>query len=200
MTSSEIISICYDSIKKNQYIHIPDELLFSLENEHIDAIINEFSGHQMIKLPTPEIDFFEWLKTIDLDVWNDLWLDEESPFEKYLISIDLLPLLLSKDGRGFPICDLINNDNYYFTEHQMVDEESKIVIETARELFRQNKNLTIAQLLALEISINPIDIWHFAYKHKIELNDAKKAVEVLVADNALVHLTKAEHIANFINF
>jgi len=54
-------------------------------------------------------------------------------------------------------------------------------------------------LLALEISVSPIDIWHFAYKHKVPLRDAKAAVAQLVDDHALVHITDAEHLARFIN-
>jgi len=199
MNITEVIKLFYASIKQNKYIDIPEDILLILEVEHIKAILKEFSGHQMIKLPRKEILFFEWLKENDIKIWNDLW-NSVAPNEKYLVSINLLPLLLDQEGRGFPICDLLENDNYYFTEKQMVDEESKIIIETARELFRQNKQLTIAQLLALEISFAPIDIWHFSYKYKINLEEAKKAVEILVSDNALVHLKSAEHLAHFIEF
>jgi len=108
--------------------------------------------------------------------------------------------VVNKDGRGLPICDLQTTDNYFFSIDNMVDEESKIIIEVAEELCRQNKPLTIPQLLAFEISFEPIDIWHFAYKHKIELGVAKNAVEQLVNDGALVHLKEYEYLIPFIHF
>ena len=56
------------------------------------------------------------------------------------------------------------------------------------------------QLLALQISAEPIDIWHFAYKNKFEIETAKKAAESLVEDNALVHFKEAEYLAQFVDF
>jgi hypothetical protein len=53
--------------------------------------------------------------------------------------------------------------------------------------------------LALEISMGAIDIWHFAYKHKIDLTQAKKAVSDMVDDGVLVHLTESEHLIPFLH-
>jgi len=198
MKKNNFIEICYKSLKKYNYIYFTDREFSSLVEDTVNEILNEFSGKCMLRLPEEEIIFFEWLKENDFAVWNDIWNDEIS--ETYLVSIDLLPVIMNLDGRGFPICDLQTVDNYYFSINNMVDKESKILIEASQELFKNNKSLTPAQMLALEISLEPIDIWHFAYKHKIKLEVAKEAVNLLVADNALVHLKEAEYITTFVNF
>ena len=181
-------------------VHLTDEQLFKLSNDEVNFIVNKFASKLMIKLPIAEINFFEWLKTNDLDVWNDMWDDSIFENELYIVSITFLPHILDDSGRGFPICDLRNNDNYYFHINNMVDEESKIIIDSAKELFKRMQKITVAQLLAIEISIAPIDVWHFAYKHKIKLDDAKKAVQELVEDEALVHITQAEYLLPFLPF
>ena len=66
-----------------------------------------------MKLPPSEISFFEWLKKNDNIVWNDLWNEDE---DLYQVSIDLLPQF-SDNRNGFPICDLQDGLNYYFTDH-----------------------------------------------------------------------------------
>lgn len=189
-----------DTIKKriadNGYIYFTEQELSVLDLETLVAITNIFSGKELCLLPKSEIAFFEWLKVNAHDVWKDIWGDEAD----YLISIDLLHTVLDTNGRGFPICDLQSVDNYFFTIENMPNEEAKIAIDVARERFMQKEEMTPAQMLALEISLSPIDIWHFAYKHNIPLAEAKHAVQELVDDEALVHLTKAEYITPFINF
>jgi hypothetical protein len=188
-------------------VHLGDEQLFNFSVDEINFIVSEFGGKRMVKLPQAETIFFEWFKINDPDVWDDLWNDnkyDEEDYavsdELYSVSITLLPYILDDSGRGFPICDLINNDNYYFHIDNMIGEESKIIIDSAKELFRNTQKITIAQLLAIEISIAPIDIWHFAYKHKLNLNEAKKSVQELIDDDALVHLTQAEYLIQFLPF
>lgn len=200
-----IIELINQNIIEN-CVQLPDEQLFNFSNEEIDFIVSKFGGKLMIKLPQTEIIFFEWLKINDPDVWDDIWNnnnyadEDDTNDELYSVSIILLPYILDDNGRGFTICDLINNDNYYFHIDNMVGEEAQIIIDSAKKLFKQTQKITIAQLLAIEISIAPIDIWHFAYKHKLNINEAKKAVQELVDDDALVHLTQAEYLMPFIPF
>jgi hypothetical protein len=181
------------------YIKLSDEEWNTLDADQILEILNTYGGKRMMLLLEAEIAFFEWLKQNDEPVWNDLWLADDDT-QPYLVSVDLLPVVLNKDGRGFPICDLQTTDNYFFSIKNMVDEESKLMIEAAKELFQKRRPMTAAQLLALEISLDPIDIWHFAYKHHIALSEAKQAVASLVEDNALVHLKEAEYVTPFIHF
>jgi len=148
-------------------------------------------------LPDSEIKFFDWLKENDKDVWVDLW-DNESE-EPYLVGIAFLPLLIDKK-RGYPICDLNLNDNYYFTKDHIVDKESEILLSSIQKRVMENQPISIAQKLLLQISLFPTDIWHFAYNNKITIADAKKAVETLIDDNVLVHLKDAEFLSAFVDF
>lgn len=186
---------CLREHKAKDFIEFPEEMFSQIDDTIAKRIVAELKHRALFKLPKYEIEFQEWLKENDPKVWNDLWSCELH--EPYVVSIIFLPNLVERDGRGFPICDLEHNDNYFFNEKHMTDEESKVYIETSRNRFQAKQKLTPAQLLALEISIGPIDIWHFAYKYNISIEMAKSAVEDLKGDFALVHLTDAEHLAKF---
>lgn len=195
MDTKDAIMWCLREHKEKEYIEFPKEMFAQLDEKLAKKIVAELKHRALFKLPDYEIEFQEWLKENDPQVWNDLWSCELH--EPYIVSIIFLPNLVEQDGRGFPICDLENNDNYFFNEKHMTDEESKVYIETSRTRFHEKKKLSLAQLLALEISIGYIDIWHFAFKYKITIDQAKEAVEELKGDFALVHLTDAEHLAKF---
>ncbi len=197
MTNDELIAYCQNSIEERNYILFEEQVFSEIAPEQARMLAGRYSSDTLFMLPQYEIDFFEWLRTEDEAIWLDLWEDEV--VAPYLVGMYFLPRLVERDGRGFPICDLLDNDNYFFTSVQMQDEEGKAFVESARNRFENNEPLTVAQLLALEIFASPIDIWHFAYKHNIPLRDAKAAVSQLVDDHALVHITDAEHLARFIN-
>ncbi len=195
MDTKEALMWCLKEHKEKAFLDFPEEMFAKLDEKLANKIVAELKHRSLFKLPKYEIEFQEWLKENDPKVWEDLW--EGELHEPYIVSIIFLPNLVEQDGRGFPICDLANNDNYFFNEKHMTDEESKVYIETSRTRFRNKDKLSVAQLLALEVSIGPIDIWHFAYKYKISLDMAKAAVEELKDNFALVHLTDAEHLAKF---
>jgi len=193
MDSNEQIIEFFSKLVNDQgVLTIPEDVFLKMEKEYGILLKQDFNHAQLFRLPEFEIEFFKWVKENDPLVWNDLWKDEEDP---YVVSLEFLPRLLEQDGRGFPICDLQTIDNYYFAPQLMVDAESDVMVEAAKTRFVERKGLTPSQLLALEIHYGGIDIWHFAYKHQIELQEAKKAVESLVEDQVLVHLTDAEHLA-----
>lgn len=198
MTDKELKEWCLEQIETKNHLVFPTEIFNQISADQAKMLAKELGHAHLMKLPEYEIRFFEWLKEKDPAIWDDLW--NEPAEEPYIVGFSFLPLLVEKDGRGFPICDLVENENYYFSLSHMVDEESKMMVESSRERFRAKKAVTAAQLLTLEISVGPIDIWHFAFKHRIELSDAKDAVAQLVEDKVLVHLTDAAHIANFIEF
>ncbi len=198
MTDIELKDFC-DEIKKHDepVVLVPEFFFENAEFEQARILVDEFGGRKFIRLPEKDIAFFDWLKTADETVWNDLWESDDLP--PYIVSITLLPELIYKQNRGFPICDLVSCDNYFFAMDFMKDEESNIVLEAAQSRLLNHETLTYAQKLALEISIWPIDIWHFAYKYRISVSEAKKAVQELVDDFALVHLKSAEHLALALN-
>lgn len=191
-SNEQIIDFFAKLVNDEGVLTIPEDVFLKMEKDYGTLLKQEFNHSRLFRLPEFEIEFFHWLKEKDTLVWNDLWKDEEDP---YVVSIEFLPRLLEKDGRGFPICDLQTIDNYYFAPQLMVDAESDVMVEAAKTRFVERKGLTPSQLLALEIHYGGIDIWHFAYKHEIELQEAKKAVASLVEDQVLVHLTDAEHLA-----
>lgn len=181
------------------YVVLEESFFANATADEARDIASSYESDTLVKLPQREIQFFEWLKSSDPAVWDDLWANDDL-HKPYLVGMSFLPLLVYSTKRGYPICDLLECDNYYFTEHHMQDEESKVMVDTAREMFHDEQVLSIDQLLALEISLGAIDIWHFAYKYKISVEAAKSAVARLVKDDVLVHLTDQEYLAPFIDF
>jgi len=190
--NQEILGFFSKLVNEDGILHIPEDVFLKMDKEYGELLIKEFTATRMLRLPQYEIDFFNWLKDKDPLVWKDLWGDDDG---SYTVSIEFLKLLLEKDGRGFPICDLQTVDNYYFIPQLLVERESDVMVEAAKVRFIEKKGLTPSQLLALEIHFGGIDVWHFAYKHNIDLDEAKAAVASLVEDQILVHLTDAEHLA-----
>jgi hypothetical protein len=195
MTNTEITALCDAQIDKQGYVDFPNEVFANIDKTQAEYLAEKYASSVMMFLPQYELNFFEWLKTEDIAVWNDLWLDEHMP--PYLIGMSFLPSLLDQ-SRGFPICDLLENDNYYFTKDFFLPEHAQLFLESVKERFIAKEPLTTAQLLALEISLAPIDLWHFAFRHKIPLDAAKQAVRELVDDKVIVHFTDAAHLAPFV--
>lgn len=194
MSEDEIISIC-DQCIAGRVISIPEEVINSMDEVQAFFVREHYKGKYFLKLPDSEIQFFEWLKSAAPEVWLDLWGD--SVEEPYLVSIDFLPHLIPT-GRGFPICDLISTDNYYFAPIHINGREAELMVDTLKQRYMDKKPLTIAQTLLMEISMDAIDIWHFAYKHRVDLVQAKAAVALLVEEQSIVHFTDADHLANFV--
>ncbi len=197
MTNEEIINWFKQERHKKTPIRIPENIFAQLSYEVAEEIVRLFSQDTLFYLPEKEIQFFEWLKVNDFEIWNDLWGNVEE--EPYVVSISFLPLMLKKYG-GFPICDLTSNDNYYFTNEMIIEKSAHLLLETLREKYLRQEPLTIAQALLLEISIAPVDIWHFAYYHKIPIEQAKSAVHELVEDKLLLHIKKTDELADFVQF
>ena len=197
MTNELLINWVNEQKTKVEFIVFPEELLAGLNYEQTKLLAEYFGSDTLMQIPESEIRFFEWLKQADEPVWNDMWESEETA--PYIVGMSFLPKLLNKT-RGFPICDLVSNENYYFTAQHLVGKDSDFVLESIQKRFLAKESLTIPQLFMLEITIAPIDIWRFAYNHRFDVQSVKDAVAVLVEDKILVHLTDAEHLAHFIDF
>jgi hypothetical protein len=197
MTDKELIDWFTAESGSSRYVRIPEDVFNSMDEDQARMLASHFSHSMLMLLPQREISFFEWLREKDFQVWDDLWGGVEE--EPYVVGLSFLPLLLDKT-RGFPICDLLTTDNYYFADAHFASEESKMLLESVQERFLKKEALTVAQTLMLEISVGPIDIWHFAYKYGIQLDAAKKAVSDLVDEKILFHFRNAEQLAGFIEF
>ncbi|MFP4526952.1 MAG: hypothetical protein ACLFQX_00265 [Candidatus Kapaibacterium sp.] len=196
MTDKELIEYIDQQAAAKDFVEFDRESFAALTQAQAQMLTDVYGHSTFMKLPPQEIEFFEWLLREDPEVWKDLWEAEgERP---YIVGMGLLPALKRDNGRGFPICDLLENDNYYFAPAHLADKESRIFVESVRERFAAKRKLSTSQLLALEISFEAIDIWRFAYKHRIELAEAKRAARALAEDKIIVHLTEAEHLANFV--
>lgn len=186
----------FDSQKQqSDIITLTTEVLQSLDKDNIQTIISQFHAHTFIKLPESEIAFFQWLYTVDQDVWNDLWKSEDNE-EPYIVGLSLLGDLVAAN-RGFPICDLMTTDNFYFSSEHFIKGESDDFIEAIHNKVLSDSPLTMSQLLAWEIYTAPIDIWRFCYIHKVSIHEAKKAVHELVEDRILIHLKSAAELTAY---
>ena len=156
MTDKEkILKWCENPDLRGSYLDIPQEIIDLLDTESAETVAEFFNHNKLIKLPAHEIEFFDWLKKNDLEVWNDLWEDEQE--EPYIVSVSLLPLLIDK-SKGFPICDLLQTTNYYFTNEHIAGKEALLFLESIKERVKEGGELTPAQELFLEISEGPVDI------------------------------------------
>jgi len=177
------------------FIQFTDSEIINLDEKSIQQIEKVFKGYGILKLPQKEIVFFEWLKENDEAVWNDLWNTDDEP---YKISIEFLHHFIN-DENGFPICDLENEDNYWFSVKH-IKPKGKQNFEEINQKLKTNQKLNLEELLLYEIVQNSIDIWHFSYRYKIDLDKVKELVEELHKNDILVHLTNREDLVKYIDF
>lgn len=179
-------------------ISFDTEILSSLSKDDAKQIIAHIGSTQLMRLPEKEIAFFEWLKEYHPIVWNDLWGNDDDEY-RYTVGLEFLPLMLDP-VRGFPICDLLTHENYYFVADHLIGEEISFYLDAVKDRFVKQESVTVAQLFVLEISMAPIDVWRFSYHHRIELDRVMKAVNDLKEEGMLLHLHKAEDLADFVTF
>jgi hypothetical protein len=166
-------------------VSIGESAFSSLTREQAEEIVARFGANTLITLPRRERDFFSWLRNADRPVWDDLWGDEQDIEQTYVVSIAFLPELLPR-RRGFLICDLVNQQNYYFTEESITSEEGRVFLEAALDIVHANGRLTMEQALVVEAWRAPIDQWRFAYNYGLPLDEVRRVVQWLVAEGILL--------------
>ncbi|HRP01501.1 MAG TPA: hypothetical protein PLE30_02525 [Candidatus Kapabacteria bacterium] len=196
MNTNEIISWCRENRPINSILEIPEHYFKHFTLEQAEVFKSEYPNDTMFKLPEREIQFFEWLKLHSNNIWADLWSDDLFP--PYYVSIALFHRFLDSAYLGYPICELRQNDNYYFVPQHLADKESVLLVDSAKSRYIAKEALTVQQWLALSISVAPVDIWHFAYKNDLSIQDCMESVKLLVDENLLVHLKEAEHLSVFV--
>ena len=184
--------------EKDNIIEFPEELLRALSEEQLRLLAKEFGTETLMWLPASDIQFFEWLKRVDEEVWNDLWKDDIQP-EPYLVGIALLPDIM-RSNRGFPICDLVNVPNFYFTHLHVRGEEARPYLEALRMRLEKGEELGVPELFMLELTQEPIDIWRFAWLYRVPVNRVKQAVMQLVEDELLVYTPTRDELSAYLNF
>jgi hypothetical protein len=195
MTLANLQDHCRASIAEHGFIAFPEDMLAAMSAEQADALRTEFGARNLMLLPDHEREFFAWLRIHDVAVWRDLWEADEQP---YLVSLAHLKHFCGNGTQGaYIIRDLLSVPNYYFSPELFLEKESADFMAAVRERFAQRDALTLAQMLALEASVGPIDIWHFAYRYDVDLETAKKAVATLVNDRILLHVPQADHLTQY---
>lgn len=170
------------------------EELHMLTQDDADAIMAHFDGQALMRLPSWEVEFFEWVKKEDPAAWEDLWAAEPEP---YIVTIAFLPAFL-ETGHGFPICDLVVQDNFYFHRDFVVKPEGTDLVGIIVEKIGRGEKVTANEAFLLEIMQHPIDIWRFAYKYNLSLQDSKFMALEYVDDEVLLHLKDANELGEYV--
>ena len=169
-------------------VSIPEETIARLTREQAEELVARYGSSTLMALPEAEQRFFRWLRENDPAVWQDLWGGDE---QEYLVSISYLPELLPK-RRGFLICDLAEQQNYFFTEESITAEDGKIFLDAALDIVHDNGTLAMEQAFVIEAWRAPIDLWRFAYNYTLPLDQVKRMVLWLIAEGILLLPPKEE--------
>jgi hypothetical protein len=164
-------------------VTIPEEMIARLSREQAEELVSIYGSTTLMTLPASEQRFFRWLRDADPSVWEDLWGGGDD--EEYLVSIAYLPELLPK-RRGFLICDLVEQQNYFFTEQSITPEDGKIYLDAALDIVHESGKLAMEQAFVIEAWRAPIDQWRFAYNYRVPLEEVKKMVLWLIAEGILL--------------
>lgn len=168
-------------------VDITDEEITSLTREQADELVAMYGSSALITLPLKERQFFAWLREHDEPIWNDLWDGDETPYQVSLGYLaDLLP-----NRRGFAICDLVDNQNFYFTTDHIGRENGSAYLDAALALVRREERISMEQAFVVEVWRAPIDQWRFAYMYRLPLDQVKLMVQWLLSEEILT--LKPEH-------
>lgn len=198
MTFADVLHLIAESITRNGYIELPDNILGELTPGDVASIRQAYGATYVMKLPAHEVAFFEWLRSAAPDVWSDIWAStEEAP---YLVSLAHLPDLAGAMHPGsYWIRDLQSVPNYFFMPDMLLEKESADFLAASRNRLMDQQRVSLAQAFALQASVGPVDLWHFAYHHQIPIAEVKDAIQSLVDDHILVHVPSAEHLSDYFN-
>ena len=191
---ANLIAIKEQQLDSDGFIKFDQTDLKKLTKKDAQALEKHFHGRAMMELPAEEIDFFIWLKESDPPVWDDLWKEEEEP---YRVSLDFLHHFI-QNGNGFPICDLINVDNYWFHSRHFKPKALEKMDEIQEKLDGKG-SLSFEEGILIEIARGSIDLWHFCYRYKLLISVAKKKIEIMHCEDLLVHLSSREDLVKYLD-
>jgi len=149
MDRNTLLAWFSEHLERDKPVEIPEAIFDALTPEIARELAQQFGRYGLVRLPSYEQRFFDWLRTEDPDVWNDLWSDQDEP---YVVALSFLEYLLDR-RRGFPICDLMTTDNYYFMPAMLEwTPEARDYAAAVRERFESGQPLSIEQLLVINHS------------------------------------------------
>jgi hypothetical protein len=181
-------------LEVDKCIHFSQDELGKLNISKARMLEEHFHGRAMMALPEDEIEFFEWLKKNDRPVWDDLWEEEE---QLYCISIDFLHHFL-KYSNGFPICDLISVDNYWFTGKHIKPKGLERMEDIGAKV-NSGKTLSFEEAFLVEIFRGSIDLWHFCYRYKVPVEVAKRHIDEMHHEDLIVHLSERDDLVKYLD-
>lgn len=204
MTTQELTAYIYNNLEHDaestlQVVEIPDEIFWKIDPKQAKEIAEHFGAGVFLRLPASERAFFEWLKMQEESVWNDLWAsdfpDETEQTAPYLVGISLLPEMIT-EGRGFPICDLSTQPNYFFSYKNFNAEEIKPLIDAVQQRIEDKVDVSPKEVFLMEIRRAPIDVWRFAYFYRLPIQEVKRYAAELVEDGVL-RTASRENMSDF---
>ncbi len=166
------------------------EEIESMTPEQADELVAMYGATTLVRLPESEREYFEWLKEEDRVIWDDLWGGVEEN-ELYYVSMSHLRGLLP-GKRGFPICDLAENPNFYFTSDDITEENGSAFVEHAVEVITDKGDLSMDQAFVIEVWRGPIDLWRFAWMYNLPVVEVRKMVHWLLKEEILAVPTQRE--------
>jgi hypothetical protein len=184
MTNHELFEYVRSQVAERAPVAFSDAVLAMLEPAQAQYIADRFGAGVFMRLPEREVKFFTWLREAAPAVWEDLWGSDEIGLEPYIVGIGLLPQI-TQHGRGYPICDLVSEQNFYFSSKSFNAEEAKPYMDAAVALFEDKKEISLEQAFMLELRRAPIDIWRFAYMYNLPVAAVKNAALKLIQDGLL---------------
>lgn len=193
MDIDKFVKLKTKAVTKNRLLSFSKDELKELRLDEAEYFVKTIERNILMKLPDEEIAFFDWLKEKDPQIWDDIWDEEEN---EYYVSLDLLPQFIGSNN-GFPICDLIDQSNYWF----VIDHIKPKGMEQMKEIlekFNKGQQIGNMELFLSEISQASIDIWHFSYKFGFSLKYVKAMIEEMVYKGWIVHLSDREDLIKYI--
>ena len=191
---AKIIANKEKHLESEGFIKFNQADLKQIKKRDAQAIEKHFHGRAMMELPSEEIDFFVWLKENDPLVWDDLWKNEEEP---YRVSLAFLHHFIG-NGNGFPICDLIDVDNYWF-HSQHIKPKALEKMDEIQQKLDSKRSLSFEEGILIEIARGSLDLWHFCYRYKLPLVVAKKKIETMHREDLLVHLNDRDDLVKYLD-
>lgn len=176
-----------------QSVQVTEAEIAELTREQAEELVALYGNTALMLLPSKEIAFFEWLRANDEPVWNDLWGADDVP---YRVSLAYLPDLLP-NRRGFLICDLVEQDNYFFSAESITPDDGSPFLDAALAIVKNEGQISMEQAFVVEAWRAPIDQWRFAYLYKQNLASVKEMVQWLIAEEILTKPMREEAEAAF---
>lgn len=207
MTSQELLQFFQTRMETvpgmaHSVVTIPDDLFWKISREQAQELASAFGTTVFLRLPESERKFFEWLRRTEPEVWQDLWgmdIPEGESAEPYLVGVGLLPEMVH-EARGFPICDLTTQANFFFSIKNFHAEEIKPVIDAILQRMEDRVDVSPKELFLMEIRRAPIDVWRFAYFYRLPVADVKHLAAELVEDGLLRYASEREDMSDFLEW